>query len=111
MKVLIDQNISHRIIPFLAEYFDILTHVRETGLMNSYDYQIFMYARETKYDAILTLDEDFQHHILIHNAPPKVIWLRVGNCSTKHLSDVIIQNIGDINAFVHNDNFEIIEIY
>lgn len=111
MKVLIDQNISHRIIPFLAEYFDTLTHVREIGLMNSDDYQIFMYARETKYDAILTLDEDFQHHILIHNAPPKVIWLRVGNCSTKHLANVIIQNIGDINTFVHNDNFEIIEIY
>lgn len=79
--------------------------------MDSDDYQIFMFARQSKFDAILTLDEDFQQHILIHQAPPKVIWLRIGNCSTNHLAEIIIQNITDIEHFIHDDNFEIIEIY
>ena len=96
MKVLINQNISHRISSLLNGYFEKLTHVREVGLMDTDDFQIFMYARQVQFDAILTLDEDFQHHVFIQNAPPKVIWLRVGNCSTKHLANVIIRNIEDI---------------
>ncbi len=111
MKILIDQNISHRIIPKLQGYFEQLIHVREVELMDSDDYQIFMYARQHQFDAILTLDEDFQHHILVHQAPPKVIWLRVGNCGTNHLSETIINNITDIQQFIHDANFEIIEIF
>jgi predicted nuclease of predicted toxin-antitoxin system len=111
MKVLIDQNISHRIIPKLQGYFEQLTHIREVGLMDSDDYQIFLYARQTQFDAILTLEEDFQHHILIHKAPPKVIWLRVGNCGTNYLAEVIVKNIADIEQFIHDEDFEIIEIF
>ncbi|MFN0204152.1 MAG: DUF5615 family PIN-like protein [Bacteroidia bacterium] len=111
MKILIDQNISHRIIPKLEGLFDNLVHVRDVGLMDTDDYQIFMYARQNQFDAILTLDEDFQHHILIHQAPPKIIWLRVGNCGTNHIIETIVNNFTNIQYFVNDDNYEIIEIY
>lgn len=59
MKLVIDQNISHRIVPLLRDSYPEIVHVRELGLQDANDYQIFMYARENAYEAVITHDDDF----------------------------------------------------
>lgn len=50
MKVLVDQNISFRIIPKILDLFQDATHVKSLGLMNAKDFDIFMYARKEGFD-------------------------------------------------------------
>jgi predicted nuclease of predicted toxin-antitoxin system len=64
MKIVIDQNISYRIIPQINHLFDEIPHVRMLGWTDASDIVIFRNARQNGFDAILTLDEDFDNIIL-----------------------------------------------
>jgi predicted nuclease of predicted toxin-antitoxin system len=52
--------------------FDELVHVKTLNWIDWNDHDIFMSARELKYDAVITLDEDFNKLLLQHGTPPKV---------------------------------------
>lgn len=67
MKILIDQNISFRIINRIEGAFPNVLHVKSLGLMDTDDSKIFIYARRNNFDAILTIDEDFHNILLAHN--------------------------------------------
>ncbi|SDE99462.1 Predicted nuclease, contains PIN domain, potential toxin-antitoxin system component [Dyadobacter soli] len=111
MKVLIDQNISQRILPSLAHQFDILKHVRHLDLTDAEDYDIFMFARNNGYQAIITADEDFIKLINQFSEPPKIVWIRTGNCSTRVLSALLREKVQMIREFISDDDFDIYEIF
>lgn len=111
MKILIDQNISFRIVARIQQSFTTVSHVKSLNLIDENDYKIFQFARQNGYDAILTLDEDFYNILLEHNPPPKVIWLRTGNCSTAHLSQIILNNQADIQTFLNSTDHDCLEIF
>jgi predicted nuclease of predicted toxin-antitoxin system len=111
MKVLIDQNISHRIVPEIAFLFAELSHVKDMVWMNWEDYRIFMSARKLQYVAIITLNEDFNKLLLQHGTPPKLIWLKSGNCSTGQLARLIISHREAILNFLTSDTFDCLELY
>lgn len=111
MKILVDQNISFRLIPRIIEVFPNTAHVKDFGLIDFNDFRIFQYARQSLFDAILTLDEDFYNIQLEHGTPPKVIWMRLGNCSTAALATAILQNTDTIQSFLHNDQLDCLELF
>lgn len=111
MKLLIDQNISHRIIPIISESFSELTHVRNVGLKDKNDYEIFMFARQNNFNAVISLDEDFIHLLQTFKSPPKIIWLKTGNCSTTELAQLLIQKKEIIAEFLHSEEKDCLEIY
>lgn len=89
MKILIDQNISFRIISKIASFSDVAYHVKNFGLHQANDYEIFMFARNNQFDAIITIDEDFIKLLDTFSFPPKIIWIRTGNCSTDLLASIL----------------------
>lgn len=111
MAILLDQNISFRILSRISNAFPEVTHVRLIGLTDFNDYQIYMHARREGYAAIVTLDEDFSLIQLEHKAPPKIIWLRTGNCSTATLSEILVENAGLIHQFLADSVHDCLEIY
>jgi predicted nuclease of predicted toxin-antitoxin system len=111
MKILVDQNISFRILPLLTNELPSFEHIKFNHLENSNDYDIFMYARQHHFDAIVTLDEDFNSLQLLHGIPPKIIWLRGNNVKTKHLSEVINQNVQCILSFLEDEDTDCLEIW
>jgi predicted nuclease of predicted toxin-antitoxin system len=111
MRFLVDQNISQRVIARLNDVFPDLGHVRHLGLTDANDHSIFMYARHHNFDAIISLDEDFYNLLLEHGRPPKIIWLRLGNCSTSNLVEVIKLNKSNITDFMNQGNMDCLEIY
>lgn len=111
MKILIDQNISFRLIPRIQDSFPEISHVRDFGLLNFNDFKIFMFAREHRFSAILTLDEDFYNIQLEHGTPPKVIWVRTGNCSTASLASVLLQNLDLIQSFLEDAGLDCLELF
>jgi predicted nuclease of predicted toxin-antitoxin system len=50
MKILIDQNISFRIIHHLEHLSFDLHHVKTLGLTDANDHQIFRFARQNAFD-------------------------------------------------------------
>ncbi|MCB9333892.1 MAG: DUF5615 family PIN-like protein [Lewinellaceae bacterium] len=111
MTILLDQNISFRLLNRLGDAFPDTTHIRLLGLTNHSDYQIFMYARREGIDAIITLDEDFSLIQLEHGTPPKIIWLRTGNCSTTVLAQILLENTNVIQEFLADNTHDCLEIY
>ena len=108
---MIDQNISFRLKASIATAFPDIFHVKDLELINLPDPAIFDYARREQFDAILTLDEDFHNLILERGMPPKIIWLRTGNCKTAVQAQVILRNLSVIQAFMENPENEVLEIY
>ncbi len=110
MKILIDQNISHRIVPLLVHNFPEISHVKSFGLQFSSDHDIFMFARQHGFEEIMTLDDDFNHLQMKHGVPPKIIWIRGKNSPTKVLFELVTQKISEIYAFLLDDSLDCLEI-
>lgn len=70
MKLLIDQNISHRLKARIVSAFPDIFHVKDLGLTDFPDSAIFETARRDNFDAVLTLDEDFHNLVLERGVPP-----------------------------------------
>lgn len=80
MKLLLDENISRRVVPFIQELYPESTQVALVGLENTDDKLIRQYAVENDW-VIVTKDADFYDMTVLYGQPPKLIWLKMGNQS------------------------------
>jgi predicted nuclease of predicted toxin-antitoxin system len=99
LKLLFDQNISHRVAIRLRFIFPECGQVRELKLENSSDREIWDFAKRENF-TIITFDADFYDLVTLFGHPPKVIWLRIGNTATDNLIEVIQGHAQTIEAFV-----------
>ncbi len=88
MKLLIDQNLSYRLVKPLQAQFPGTEQVRRLGLTNNRDTSIWEYARQNDF-VILTQDEDFFDLSSLRGAPPKVILLRTGNLPSPEVVELL----------------------
>jgi len=109
MKLLLDENISYRILNSLKSIFPGSIHVNKEGSIKS-DVEIFQFAKRNDF-TILTFDEDFYDLQLIKGFPPKIIWLRVGNINNLNLFNKIVSKKDEIEQFQVNVEVGILEIY
>lgn len=109
MNLLFDQNVSYRIIKLISELFPGARQVRELQLENATDLEIWTYAKSNHY-CIVTFDADFIDISNLKGHPPKVIWLRLGNTSTKFIAEKILEDHQIIREFIRNDEDAFLEI-
>lgn len=95
MKLLFDQNISFRVINKLSDFFPGSKQVRELGLEDCGDMEIWTYAKVHGF-SIVSFDADFADIANINGSPPKIVWLRTGNLTTKNVAQ-ILQHHRDTN--------------
>lgn len=95
---MIDQNISPRVVAALAESFPGSVHVRDLGLASASDAEIWEYAK-THGLAILSKDADFHQRSLVFGHPPKVAWIRRGNCSTQTIISILATYRASMDEF------------
>lgn len=98
MKLLFDQNLSHQLVGQLLVEFPGSQHVRDAGLARAPDSQIWAYAANQGL-VIVSKDTDFHHRALLSGHPPKVIWVRLGNCSTTMVAALLRMRQADLLAF------------
>lgn len=89
MRLLIDENLSYRLVRLLSEQFPGTEHVLRLKLTGRRDIVIWDFARQYDY-VILTQDEDFLDLSFLRGAPPKVILLRTGNLPSKRVADLLL---------------------
>lgn len=88
MRMLFDQHLSYRLVARLADIFPNSSYSSSHFLARAEDTAIWELARSQGY-TIVTKDTDFRNLSLLRGSPPKVIWLRVGNCSTDKIEDLL----------------------
>ena len=110
MKLLLDQNLSPRLVRRLADLYPNSTHVSEIGLDRALDRDVWDYARQHDY-LIVTKDVDFSEFSLLQGFPPKVVWIRRGNCSTLDIETILRDNFEVIRTMNDEANTGILELF
>ena len=98
MKLLFDQNLSPRLRRLLADVYEGCAHVRDLGMAESLDTEIWRYAAEHGF-TVVTKDSDFLQRSLTLGFPPKVVWLRIGNCSVAESAQLLREKYIRIRYF------------
>jgi predicted nuclease of predicted toxin-antitoxin system len=96
LKLLFDENLSPRLVDLLKLSYPGSQHVHFCGLGASPDRDIWEYAKEHQF-VIVSKDSDFGERSIVHGHPPKVVWLRMGNCTTDQVA-LFLLNIVDALA-------------
>ncbi len=99
MKLLLDENLSPRLAPALSDLYPGSVHLRDCGLRGVTDLEVWEYALANGF-AIVSKDSDFAQRSFLLGSPPKVIWLRIGNCTTTRVDFVLRNAAPRIHAFL-----------
>lgn len=98
MRLLFDEQLSEELVTALRDLFPDSLHVRLLGKGGAGDPVIWQLARE--YGCVLvTKDEDFHRLSVLYGAPPKIVWLRVGNCTTVEIAQLLRNRVDDLRKF------------
>ncbi|RZJ58293.1 MAG: hypothetical protein EOO55_01130 [Hymenobacter sp.] len=99
MRLLLDENVSWRLVAHLRPQCAAVLHVRDTGLNESPDTNIWRYARQHDYD-LLTKDEDFVRLVLTEGFPPRVVALQNAQVPVKQLAAFLLARLPQLEAFL-----------
>ncbi len=95
MRLLFDEHLSERLPDLLAELFPGSLHVRQIRLGGARDSDVWQAAAQR--DCLLvTKDEDFHRLSVLRGAPPKVVWIRVGNCTTEEVVELLRDHFSEL---------------
>ena len=98
MKLLFDENLSFKLPQLVRAVFPDSEHVRHVGMKGCGDEEIWEYAKRNGF-TIISKDKDFFQRALLYGAPPKFIWLCLGNCTRNDLLSLIQRHERDIITF------------
>jgi predicted nuclease of predicted toxin-antitoxin system len=98
VKLLLDENLSDRIIHRIVDLYPNSEHVKTLGLINTDDALIWEYAKTNGF-VIVSKDSDFHQRSLLYGHPPKFIYLRIGNCPTSKITQILRDNLDMIVQF------------
>jgi predicted nuclease of predicted toxin-antitoxin system len=102
LKLLFDENLSERLPLLLASLYPDSTHPRLCRLAGATDQTLRDYARENGY-IMVSRDQDLADLARFYGAPPKVIWLRFHNPSSRVIANALRINFEQIEAFAASE--------
>ncbi len=98
MKLLLDENLSDRIVFRITDLYPESAYVKTLGLTNTDDGIIWKYAKLNDL-AIVSKDADFHQRSLLYGHLPKFIYLRIGNSPTSKIVQILRGNFDTIAQF------------
>ncbi len=102
MKLLLDQNLSWKLVAELLESYPGSDHIKHALSTSADDRAIWDFARDNDF-TIVTKDDDFVQRSMLLGHPPKVIWIRLGNCKTEEIVKLLLGNCSVLLAFVNDE--------
>lgn len=101
MKLLFDENLAPTLVQVLTDIFPQSNHVARIGLGAAPDREVWEYAREHNY-ILVSKDSDFHELSLLYGSPPKVVWIRRGNCTTRQIEFILRNKLENIKSLADN---------
>lgn len=109
VKLLFDENLAARLARDLGDTYPESAHVSDLGLGGATDRAIWDRAAAGGY-ILVTKDEDF-HRLSVHTGPPpKVIWVRLGNCATTDVARLLRFRAEEVRTFVDQAETAFLEL-
>src|ERR1043166_1786149 len=102
MKLLFDENLSPSLARLLQDLFPELIHVRGVELKAADDPLVWEYAKANDL-SLVSKDADMHQRSFLFGPPPKVVWVRLGNCSTLEVEQLLRRNRDVIKEFHENE--------
>lgn len=103
MKLLLDQNLSRRLLPDLQAHFPGSNQVTLQGLDTASDAVIWQWAKDGAY-IVMTKDADFIELAVIRGAPPKIIRLALGNTNNAVLRERLLAHLDVLAEFARSED-------
>ncbi|WP_235641424.1 DUF5615 family PIN-like protein [[Limnothrix rosea] IAM M-220] len=94
----------------LADVYPESSHVYLLGLDEVEDIEILKYAKQKEF-LVVTKDADFNDLSLIHGFPPKIIWIRRGNCKTSEIEAILRNHYKEIELLVQDSSVGILTLF
>ena len=111
MRILIDANLSPRIVPRIREQYPGAVHVFNTELLpDAPDIEIWNYAREHELPLVLSYDEDFRNLAERLGPPPRVVLLRLYDQRTATVVAFLQKHVSTIHDFLMDAEAEVLEL-
>ncbi|MBB34191.1 MAG: hypothetical protein CME88_05035 [Hirschia sp.] len=104
---LIDENLSWRLVRLIEQEFPDCRHLSSCGLMTARDEDVWAYAKANGF-VLLSKDDDMQELVERHGAPPKLVWLKLGNVSTSQIAQVMLSRANDIRDFLQSPSGQLL---
>ena len=102
MRLLFDQNLSPHLYETLRDLYPGSLHVRAIGLESADDAEVWNYAKDHDF-TIVSKDSDFRQLSFTLGHPPKVMWIRRGNCSTSEIESILKDRYAVLLAFSQDE--------
>jgi len=101
--IIIDENLSDKLVNKLRDLFPDLLHVKQLGLTRTKDSVIWQYAQRQSIRAILSADSDLVTLAIELGTPPKVIQIAECNFTTSEVADLLRQQAVRITRFLASE--------
>lgn len=109
MKLLLDENLSRKLVPFLQDDYPGTTQVCLVGLERASDREIRDYAAEHGY-ILVTKDDDFRDLAEVLGTPPRIILLRSGNSDKAAVLRILREQRERIEALLTDEEVGWVEV-
>ncbi len=110
MKLLFDQNVSPSLVILLNDLFPGSDHVYPLNLGEAEDETVWTFARENDF-IVVSKDADFSELSMLRGFPPKLLWLRTGNCRTSDIELLIRTNYAFVVQLVEDPERGILSLF
>ncbi len=108
-RLLFDEPLSEQLCEALADVFPGSFHIRLLGRGGAGDAAVWELAREHGC-MVVSKDEDFHRLAVLRGGPPKFIWIRLGNCRTDDIAQLLRRHSEDIARFDEQDEATVLEL-
>jgi predicted nuclease of predicted toxin-antitoxin system len=102
LKLLFDENLAPRLVTALADLYPGSAHVCGVGLAGTADLAVWEHAGAGGF-LLVSKDEDFHRLSVLRGFPPKVVWIRLGNCSTSEIEQLLRKRFEQVVAFAAHE--------
>lgn len=97
MKLLLDENLSRRLVPALQARFPGSSQVALLGLQSASDTLLCEFAAEHGY-VLCSKDDDFHRLVAARGYRPRLVHVAVGNESNEHILGALLAAAGAIES-------------
>jgi predicted nuclease of predicted toxin-antitoxin system len=109
MRLLFDEQLSERLVRLFGDVYPDSRHVTHVVGEGAPDEAVWRAAVEHRC-ALVTRDEDFHRLSVLRGAPPKVIWLRIGNCTSSEVARLLRVHRETVRAFLDQSDATVLEL-
>lgn len=109
VRLFFDEPLSEELCEALADIFPNSLHIRLLGHGGAADATVWDLARMHGC-LLVSKDEDFHRLAVLRGAPPKFVWIQLGNCSTADIADLLRRHHDEIVRFSEQTEATVLEL-